>query len=407
MHAQCLRNKRTLKTNTTRLLLEIFVAFNFIKNIYTAPPDYCLQSLNTSECNFIPIKVFSYYKPGSRCELEEWRGCPSDNKFDTEEECKNVCIKSYSFGYEKSKKVFYNGGKKAKCVTPLNIYNCNNNATKAFVYNKAINNCDEIIWTGCPHMGNVFEEKLDCLQTCYRGDLNWHEKLSIMSNKQADQLETILNNISIEDSDATANHTKPNHVTGNNQLLLKTETQANKQQSAYTEKVIKYQNINNLTDNQYFDDIKILNDKFNGTTITTNTVINDKDDKELPFSASKKINDINTSESPVDRLIDITNYLSTTEYLKTTNTKFKPNDVHKEVNVTNTDYTNFESPTIEISTTNEVQSTVDVTESTKVDITKAEEIKTSITKEITQTTRIRTTPIKVGTAKAVVLPQDL
>ena len=36
--------------------------------------------------------MFSYYKPGSRCEIETWRGCPTLNKFETEEECTNICI---------------------------------------------------------------------------------------------------------------------------------------------------------------------------------------------------------------------------------------------------------------------------------------------------------------------------
>lgn len=39
-----------------------------------------------------PIPVFTYYKPGSRCEIELWRGCETVNKFESEYECSHFCI---------------------------------------------------------------------------------------------------------------------------------------------------------------------------------------------------------------------------------------------------------------------------------------------------------------------------
>lgn len=56
------------------------------------PIDYCLQPLDQSDCGLKPTPVFSYYKPGSRCEIEFWRGCPTLNKFDNEFICSHHCI---------------------------------------------------------------------------------------------------------------------------------------------------------------------------------------------------------------------------------------------------------------------------------------------------------------------------
>ncbi|XP_046964552.1 uncharacterized protein LOC124533370 [Vanessa cardui] len=345
MHAQCLRNMRTLKANTASLLLKICLIINFIKRIYAVPPEYCLQNLNRSNCNLMPLKVFTYYKPGSRCELEEWRGCPTYNRFDTEENCINICI---NYDYTTSKTGFHSGGVKRHCVKPLNIYKCNKKATKAFVYNKAKNDCEEIIWTGCPQIGNVFEEKLDCLQTCYKGDLNWYKSIKMLSNKIADQLSKMLNSLLITDSDATTNHIKTNQVTEN-------EKKVNKKQS---EKTLKIK--------------------------STNTPVT-------------KINEIKSKISSIDMNTEITNYISTTDYVKT-------NNVNEEGDITTTDVTKFESSTVEIPTTAKVEPTSDMT--TEVKLTTANV--TSTTQEITKSPRRkRTKAWSVGTAKAVVLIQDL
>lgn len=48
--------------------------------------------MNTSDCAMPPVPVFTYYKPGSRCEIELWRGCTTLNKFDSVYECSHFCI---------------------------------------------------------------------------------------------------------------------------------------------------------------------------------------------------------------------------------------------------------------------------------------------------------------------------
>ncbi|XP_031768427.2 uncharacterized protein LOC116413417 [Galleria mellonella] len=72
------------------ILFNIFVLF--IHNINSVPPDYCLHSINVSDCSSPPKPVYYYYKPGSRCEITFWRGCFTYNKFDTEYACSHTCI---------------------------------------------------------------------------------------------------------------------------------------------------------------------------------------------------------------------------------------------------------------------------------------------------------------------------
>lgn len=69
----------------------IFLNFTNLK-IFLAPNNYCYSELNKSDCAMPPTPVFTYYKPGSRCEIEIWRGCSTLNKFDNEYECSHYCI---------------------------------------------------------------------------------------------------------------------------------------------------------------------------------------------------------------------------------------------------------------------------------------------------------------------------
>lgn len=54
--------------------------------------EFCFGKLNKADCELPPTPVFTYYKPGSRCEIELWRGCPTYNMFANEFECSHACI---------------------------------------------------------------------------------------------------------------------------------------------------------------------------------------------------------------------------------------------------------------------------------------------------------------------------
>ncbi|XP_063359884.1 uncharacterized protein LOC134649098 [Cydia amplana] len=70
-------------------LLLIILYLNYVKLV---PDEYCLSPLNRSDCGTPPTPVFSYFKYGSRCEIETWRGCPTDNMFENEYHCSQYCI---------------------------------------------------------------------------------------------------------------------------------------------------------------------------------------------------------------------------------------------------------------------------------------------------------------------------
>ncbi|PZC81562.1 hypothetical protein B5X24_HaOG212486 [Helicoverpa armigera] len=69
-----------------------FVISLTFKIVWTVPPDYCFASFNASDCHLPPKPVFYYYKPGSRCAIQMWRGCPNLNMFESEYLCSLSCI---------------------------------------------------------------------------------------------------------------------------------------------------------------------------------------------------------------------------------------------------------------------------------------------------------------------------
>ncbi|KAH9631593.1 hypothetical protein HF086_004360, partial [Spodoptera exigua] len=95
------------------------------------PPQYCLAPFNHSDCKLPPRQVFAYYKPGSRCELEVWRGCPTLNKFDNEYQCSMNCI--------------FRSRKVVEPTQPI----------------------DE--WGGCATY-NKFDTKAECIEKCHAED---------------------------------------------------------------------------------------------------------------------------------------------------------------------------------------------------------------------------------------------
>ncbi|XP_032513765.2 uncharacterized protein LOC116767523 [Danaus plexippus] len=161
---------------------------NIIKRGQTKMPVYCMESLNTSDCKQTPKNVFSYYKLGSRCELEVWRGCPSSNKFDTEEECSDTCIfRNIEVEIKETKHK-----ENDKCLYTEELTECDEKLHHVFKYSPVLKDCVEVE-TSCVSP-NVFEEKLDCIETCVR-ELSWEEKLKLTSDRQIKELDSILENL--------------------------------------------------------------------------------------------------------------------------------------------------------------------------------------------------------------------
>ncbi|XP_022819405.1 uncharacterized protein LOC111351617 [Spodoptera litura] len=129
------------------------VIFNVLHIAWTAPPEYCLAPFNHSDCNLPPQHVFAYYKPGSRCELEVWRGCPTLNKFENEYLCSMNCI-------FRSRKAILDFD---ECASALDTNKCTNKTQT--VYTHVDGHCIKAEWRGCQTF-NKFDSKAECDEKC-------------------------------------------------------------------------------------------------------------------------------------------------------------------------------------------------------------------------------------------------
>ncbi|KAJ8725418.1 hypothetical protein PYW08_003601 [Mythimna loreyi] len=158
----------------------IFLLLNLFSVVRTVPPEYCLFPLNHSDCNAPPQTVFTYYKPGSRCEIETWRGCPSLNKFPNEYLCSLHCI------FRMQIRV---GPETNPCDIPLNQEKCEDTIT--LVYTHKAGSCVEVEWSGCPSP-NMFRTKAKCETACQvtfeKRLLNVDKKVLDVINKELDKI---------------------------------------------------------------------------------------------------------------------------------------------------------------------------------------------------------------------------
>ncbi|XP_075969179.1 uncharacterized protein LOC142972193 [Anticarsia gemmatalis] len=149
--------------------LSIFCCFRVVK---TVVPDYCLEPLNRSDCGGRPTDVVMYWKPGSRCEVATWRGCPTLNKFKNEYECSDLCI----FRLDNNDEVI------DECELTLNEYRCSD--VEETVYTYVEGDCVRKTWRGCA-TSNKFDTQTDCEKACID---NWEEHIE---NESLERLEDV------------------------------------------------------------------------------------------------------------------------------------------------------------------------------------------------------------------------
>ncbi|XP_013181966.1 PREDICTED: transcription initiation factor TFIID subunit 12-like [Papilio xuthus] len=169
--------------------------FYFINITTSLPPLYCQQQINTSDCGGAPTPVFSYYKPGSRCEIEIWRGCATLNKFDDEYQCVHTCMFSFLKSSEETsvELLMHN---ESNCDKKLNTTKCTDEIIPVYTYKRKKKKCVQANWKGCS-TNNKFPDKKSCIAQCIPNvnKTSFIEQLSHLVSKDADNVNSVLNKI--------------------------------------------------------------------------------------------------------------------------------------------------------------------------------------------------------------------
>jgi hypothetical protein len=110
--------------------------------------DVCSQVEASGFCRATITKYF-YDKTSGECKQFVYGGCGGNsNRFDTIQECQNMCIKTIS-----------------KCQQNAEIGPCRALMPRYF-FNKQTKNCELFMYGGCNGNENNFEHYQDCLKTC-------------------------------------------------------------------------------------------------------------------------------------------------------------------------------------------------------------------------------------------------
>ncbi|CAG4907509.1 unnamed protein product [Colias eurytheme] len=149
------------------------------------PPDYCLHNLNTSDCKGTPTPVFYYYKPGSRCELGIWRGCPTYNKFDDEYLCSHNCVFKFIQATTEDNLIDTTD----QCSKTITENKCKDNKQNiAYTYKNEDQDCTPIVWGDCKYP-NIFKEKQACIDACVT---NWQDDMNKLDEAEVKEIDKLL-----------------------------------------------------------------------------------------------------------------------------------------------------------------------------------------------------------------------
>ncbi|XP_035436537.2 uncharacterized protein LOC118266968 isoform X2 [Spodoptera frugiperda] len=154
----------------------LVVIFHVLHTVWTVPHHYCLAPFNHSDCHLPPRPVFAYYKPGSRCEIEMWRGCPTLNKFENEYACAQNCI---------FRNTSVPRAEIDECTLKLNTEMCDNETHT--VYTHVDGQCIEAEWGGC-ETHNKFDSEQECIEKCHT---ILHEDLNLGSSEESKLMQGI------------------------------------------------------------------------------------------------------------------------------------------------------------------------------------------------------------------------
>ncbi|XP_049866791.1 uncharacterized protein LOC126367346 isoform X1 [Pectinophora gossypiella] len=162
----------------------------------TVPPEYCFKNLNRTDCGGKPTHVFTYYREGSRCEIEVWKGCPTRNRFDSEATCSHFCIGRLR--YEENE--IPDEPIKNPCKGTFNGGDCSSSPLEVYTYDQQSNRCVKRIWKGCTGSNqNMFKDEIQCMDMCVGIDRDWWvDKLNNLTSKEQHDIDKVLEVITEE-----------------------------------------------------------------------------------------------------------------------------------------------------------------------------------------------------------------
>ncbi|XP_063359882.1 uncharacterized protein LOC134649097 [Cydia amplana] len=160
-----------------KLLLKLIISVLYVSIVVSVSSE-CETPLNSSDCGLPSTVVYTYYSQSSVCYPDLWRGCPTNNKFNNEDECLKSCVMYFEVTEPTPKKndaiaskvqVKTNTNSQSvkiyRCDVPLNISPCTKQMKLVYTYSDEINSCIMAVWSGCP-TENMFPDITSCQDNC-------------------------------------------------------------------------------------------------------------------------------------------------------------------------------------------------------------------------------------------------
>ncbi|XP_063531424.1 uncharacterized protein LOC134742304 [Cydia strobilella] len=160
-----------------KVLLKLILSVLYV-SIVDSVSSNCQTPFNSSDCGLPSTVVYTYYSPSSICYPDLWRGCPTYNKFENEDECLKSCVMYFGVTEPMPKKMDAIASKVQvktntksqsvkinRCDVPLNTSRCSKHMKLVYTYSDEIKSCVIALWSGCP-TENMFPDITSCQDNC-------------------------------------------------------------------------------------------------------------------------------------------------------------------------------------------------------------------------------------------------
>ncbi|KAI5639050.1 hypothetical protein NE865_08392 [Phthorimaea operculella] len=189
------------------VLKALVLLINLIRLGHSLPAPYCLYAFNGTDCGAPPTPIFTYWKPGSRCEISYWRGCPTYNRFESKTSCSHFCISRLRSGDGPEP----SPNEKGPCEGEINTNDCGVEPSIVYTYKKSLKTCLKAHWKGCT-TSNKFADEIQCLASC------------TLSENDIDNIDNIIESFNVTSTPSTSHVTVKKHPEFKKLLFTKSVT---------------------------------------------------------------------------------------------------------------------------------------------------------------------------------------